>query len=1028
MSTVPEEVLLARIRRETEARTADVAALRGLIGETAEEAESRLTSEVAKLRTTAAPAVAAASAPTSSVSATVAVGTVTTTAPGSLATVVNGGTPAAVVLNFGIPAGEPGIQGPRGLQGPPGPGSGDVAGPASAVSGNIATFSGTTGKTIQDGGKALPAGDIVGTTSPGVATLPALSGENLTALNASNITAGTLPDGRFPATLPAVSGANLTNLPAGNLTGTVPAARMPAFSGDATSSAGATALTLAASGVTAGSYTRSNITVDAKGRVTAAANGSTAADLPTGGAAHSRLRKNSTTNYDASWAPSSVFDVTDYGVVYGNPAVAAANSAAIAVALGALNTAGGGVLYFPPLGTCYISTVISLASAVSWEVRGGGWASTAINQTTTNTGVFSVTQYDRLAKFAISDLWLTYSGTEESNTASAIICQNHMAGANDGIPNFKADRILIDAITKTRQAAFARGFDLRNQKIVSLTECTFTGRPANGHGIGLYLDRVPLGSNLGPRAGNDVPDTAPSLGDYYTITSSGTSQGVDWVLAENDYAFYGGASGVWSKYDSHSSTKCIAVTISQCGFNSCSAGVYIAYDMEGFVMSNSATVGCEYGIRFAMAEEDAPASAGNQATMVHMAVVNCHMNTSKACIATEKRVGGVTDGSVWQAQITNNLFYVSQLGPNAYGVKGRFRHSTIHGNTFGRNPVNAAVAGVYIYGTPGLEAFGNCVSGNVFAAFAEKCVWFGSRCTYSRSSGNTTHGDGATNRLGAWDSGTTYAVSAEVTRLGSSYLSKVGDNTNNPPESSPTQWLPLAAIFVNDGGTTNWMDPEHVAGTGFVVSPASAVTDGHIAVFDGTTGKVIKTGSKALPAGAIVGTSDAQTLTNKTLTSSTITSPLGIVKGDVGLGNVANVDTTDAGNISSGTLPDGRFPATLPAASGANLTALNASNLTSGNLHKDRVPSTLAAISDGTEFSVTWNPGTVSAGSSTWADLAVTGAAFGQHWVALPPYSTDVCTLSAAVISSGNVRILLSNATGFSPSFASGSWKVRRVF
>ena len=36
---------------------------------------------------------------------------------------------------------------------------------------------------------------------------------DLTALSASNLTSGTIPDARFPATLPAVSGANLTGLP-----------------------------------------------------------------------------------------------------------------------------------------------------------------------------------------------------------------------------------------------------------------------------------------------------------------------------------------------------------------------------------------------------------------------------------------------------------------------------------------------------------------------------------------------------------------------------------------------------------------------------------------------------------------------------------------------------------------------------------------------------------------------------------------------------------------------------------------------
>jgi len=54
------------------------------------------------------------------------------------------------------------------------------------------------------------------------ATLPAANGSALTNLNATALTSGTLPDARFPATLPAISGANLTNLPSGSMT--------PAFS------------------------------------------------------------------------------------------------------------------------------------------------------------------------------------------------------------------------------------------------------------------------------------------------------------------------------------------------------------------------------------------------------------------------------------------------------------------------------------------------------------------------------------------------------------------------------------------------------------------------------------------------------------------------------------------------------------------------------------------------------------------------------------------------------------------------------
>ena len=53
---------------------------------------------------------------------------------------------------------------------------------------------------------------------------------------------------------------------------------------------------------------------------------------------------------------------------------------------------------------------------------------------------------------------------------------------------------------------------------------------------------------------------------------------------------------------------------------------------------------------------------------------------------------------------------------------------------------------------------------------------------------------------------------------------------------------------------------------GDVTGPGSS-TDNNIATFDGATGKIIQDGGQGLPSGTIVGTSDTQTLTNKTLTS-----------------------------------------------------------------------------------------------------------------------------------------------------------------
>lgn len=57
---------------------------------------------------------------------------------------------------------------------------GAVIGPASSTSGNAATFNGTSGKLIQDSGKALPSGTIVGTSDSQTLTSKSLTSPTLT--------------------------------------------------------------------------------------------------------------------------------------------------------------------------------------------------------------------------------------------------------------------------------------------------------------------------------------------------------------------------------------------------------------------------------------------------------------------------------------------------------------------------------------------------------------------------------------------------------------------------------------------------------------------------------------------------------------------------------------------------------------------------------------------------------------------------------------------------------------------------------
>ncbi len=189
---------------------------------------------------------------------------------------------------------------------------------------------------------------------------------------------------------------------AGNLTvGTMSAARLPAFSGDVTSTAGSSALTLSNSGVVAGNY--KSVTVDAKGRVTAGTNPTTLAgygitdaiNLSARGVANGVATLDAAGLVPANQLPSYVDDVVEFANLASFPAVGEASKIYVAVDSNRVyRWSGSGYIWVnSAAGTSDASVALATARTIAisgdgvWSVVFDGSANVSSDLTLSATGV-----------------------------------------------------------------------------------------------------------------------------------------------------------------------------------------------------------------------------------------------------------------------------------------------------------------------------------------------------------------------------------------------------------------------------------------------------------------------------------------------------------------------------------------------------------------------------------------------------------------------------------------------------------------
>ena len=184
------------------------------------------------------------------------------------------------------------------------------------------------------------------------------------------------------------------------------------------------------------------------------------------------------------------------------------------------------------------------------------------------------------------------------------------------------------------------------------------------------------------------------------------------------------------------------------------------------------------------------------------------------------------------------------------------------------------------------------------------------------------------NNSGATAAATELAPAAVKTMLG----------LNNVENTALSTWTGSTSISsvgtINSGSWNGTTIPIAKGGTGATTAtaalnallPSQTGNAGMVLQTNGTNASWAAAGNSPIAAGTLLGNNTASTAAPTALTASAVKTMLSLTKSDVGLGNVQNVDQTNAVNLTSGTIPAARYgsstiPVSALAASGTPSTS-----------------------------------------------------------------------------------------------------------